>query len=268
MVQHHHYSQPRINKSPEQRKLEKKEKYWDYWDELVKASVYRDTREIPALIEAAQVKGKHVLDAGCGPGRLILPLVRLVETITAVDENNWCIGVVQDLIKEKRLKDKVQTIQAPLVSIPVDDDVSESTYCMWVVHHDKSRWEKIVKELVRITKPGAPIVIGFGSGEKDLPRLEEIGKLDHVAKCREFDKHFHKWCNEQGWKVELQRIPLQFEFRSPEWAAEVFLNTFLPKKMNSVQLNEVKAFLYARMKGNKCVVEQELLLFTIRGGEE
>ncbi len=268
MVQHHHYSQPRVNKSPEVRKKEKEEKYWDYWDELVKASVYRDTLEIPALIEAAQVKGKHVVDAGCGPGRLILPLVRLVETITCVDENNWTIGAVQNLVKEKRLKDKVQTIQSPLVSIPVDDGVSDGTYCMGVIHHDKSRWEKIVKELIRITKPGSPLVIGFSSGEKDLPQLEEIGKLDHVAKCKEFDKRFHKWCQEQGWKVELKRIPLAFEFRSPEWAAEVFLNTFLPKKLNSLQLNEIKVFLHAHMKKDKCVIEQELLLFTLRSKEE
>ncbi|QQR92607.1 MAG: class I SAM-dependent methyltransferase [Candidatus Iainarchaeum archaeon] len=263
-----HYSNPRVNKSPEQRKREKDEKYWDYWDELVKASVYRDTREIPALMEAAQLKGKHVVDAGCGPGRLILPLVRSVETITAIDENNWAINAVQDLIKEKRLKDKVQTIQSPLVSIPVDDGVSESTYCMGVIHYDKSRWEKIVKELIRITAPGSPVVIGFGSGEKDLPKLEEIGKLDHALKCKEFALHFHKWAQEQGWKVELKRIPLQLEFRSPEWAAEVFLNTFLPKKMNPVQLNEVKAFLYAHMKGDKCVIEQELLLFTLRAEDE
>jgi ubiquinone/menaquinone biosynthesis C-methylase UbiE len=264
----HFYSQPRVDKSPEERKQEKDEKYWDYWDELVKASIHRESREIPALIAAAQVKGKHVVDAGCGPGRLILPLIRLVETITAVDENTWCINAVQDLIKEKRLKDKVQTVQSPLVSIPVDDGVSESTYCMWVLHHDKSRWEKIVKELVRITKPGAPVVIGFGSGEKDLPQLEEIAKLDHVVKCKAFDKQFHKWCQEQGWKVELQRIPLTFEFRSPEWAAEVFLNTFLPKKLNSLQIAEVKKFLYAHTKNNKCIIEQELLLFTIRAEEE
>lgn len=263
-----YYSPPRINKPVEQRKREKDEKYWDYWDELTNASVLRESHEIPAIMEAAQIKGKHVVDAGCGPGRLILPFIRSVETITAVDENNWAINAVQDLIKEKRLKDKVQTIQCPLVSIPVDDGVSESTYSVWVIHYDKSRWEKIVKELIRITKPGNPVVIGFGSGEKDLPQLEEIGKLDHVAKCREFALHFHKWAQEQGWKVELKRVPLRFEFRSPEWAAEVFLNTFLPKKMNPMQLNEVKAFLYAHVRSGKCVIEQELLLFTLRTEEE
>ena len=242
--------------------------YWDYWDEMVKASVDRESKEIPALIAAAQLKGKHVIDACAGPGRLILPFSKIAETITVVAESDWVVNVVQDFIKEKRLKDRVQTIQCPLVSIPVDDGVSDSTYCMWEIHHARSRWEKVVKELVRITKPNHPIVIGFSSGEKDLPKLEEIAKPNYVQKCKEFDKYFHQWCQEQNWKVELQRIPLRFEFRSPEWAAEVFMHTFLPKKLGAEQINHIKTFLQNHMKGNKCVIEQELLLFTLRANEE
>lgn len=242
----------------------KGELYWDYWAELVKASVHRETKELPALAEAAQIKGKHVIDAGCGPGRLLVPFSKLAATITAVDESDWVVKVANDVIFEHRLKNKVQVVQAPLVGLPFDDGVSESTYCMWVIHHDKSRWEKIVKELVRVTQSNAPIVIGFASGEKDLPLLEQIGKPDHQKKAKAFDKAFPKWIEEQGWSVEVKKVPLSFEFKSPEWAFDVFSNTFIRRDITDAQRNEVMSFLKQHMKNGKCVIEQELRLYVIR----
>ncbi len=238
--------------------------YWDYWSEMVKASVYRETRELPAIIEAAEITGKNVIDAGCGPGRLILPFSNLAKTITAVDENDWAIKAVQKLIKENKLQNKVQVVQAPLVSLPFDDGVSESTYCMWVIHYAKSRWEKIVKELVRVTIPGNPVVVGFGSSEKDLPRFEEITKTDRVKLCKQFDAHFPDWCKEQGWQMVIKKVPLAFEFKSPEWALEVFSNTFVTRDATDVQRKEMLTFLRNHTKKGGCVIEQELRLSVIR----
>ncbi|MEK6971106.1 MAG: methyltransferase domain-containing protein [archaeon] len=238
--------------------------YWDYWVEMVKASVYRDSRELPAIIDAAQIQGKHVVDAGCGPGRLILPFAKIASTITAVDESDWTRKAVEDLIFEHRLKESVQMVQSPMVGLPFDDGISESTYCMWIIHHAKKRWEKIVHELVRITRPGSPIVIGFASGEKDLPLLEDIVKHNHAQDCHIFDASFPKWIKEQGWSVDVRKVPLAFEFKSPEWAFEVLSNTFLPKKVALVKREELMNFFRSHLKGGKVVIEQELRLYVIR----
>ncbi len=238
--------------------------YWDYWVEMVKASVYRDLRELPAIAETAQIKGKHVMEVGCGPGRLILPFSKIAETITAVDESDWTIKVVENMVFENRLKEKVQIVQSPLVSLPFDDGASEGTYCIWVIHHAKSRWEKIIKECVRVTQANAPIVIGFGSGEGDLPEFEEIVKPDHVRLSKEFAKAFPKWCAEQGWKVDVRSVPLAFEFKSPEWAFEVFSNTFLRGKSSAAQQEKMQTFLRGHVKNGKCVIAQELRLYVIR----
>ncbi len=241
--------------------------YWDYWAEMVKASVYRDTRELPAIIRATQLTGKHVVDVGCGVGRLILPFSPLTKTITAVDESQFTVKTVRDLIFEHRLKDRVQIVQSTLSSLPFDDDVSESTYCLWVIHYAKPRWEKIVAEMVRVTKKGAPVVVGFGSGEGDLPAFEEICKPDRVMLMKEFDDIFPAWVKEQEWKLEMQKVPLQFEFKSPEWALEVFRNTFIPKDLSQEKVNESLAFLQSRVKGNKVIITQELRLYVIRAVE-
>lgn len=238
--------------------------YWDYWEEMVKCSIHRDTRELPAIAEAAEIKGKHVMDVGCGPGRLILPFSKLASTITAVDESDWVIKVVQKLIRENHLMNTVQVAQAPLVGLPFDDGVSESTYCMWIIHHDKNRWDKIVKELVRVTRVGRPVVVGFSSGESDLPQMEEIAKPAHVQKCIEFDTHFPKWCREQEWTVDVRKVPLLFEFKSPEWAFEVFSNTFVRRDISNEQKNQLMQFLKQHVKHGKCVIGQELRLYVIR----
>ena len=237
--------------------------YWDYWEEMVKASVWRETKELPAIAEAAEIKGKHVMDVGCGPGRLILPFSMLAQTITAVDESDWVIKVVNKLIKDHRLNN-VQVAQAPLVGLPFDDSVSESTYCMWVIHHDKSRWDKIVKEMVRVTRAGSPIVVGFSSGDGELPKMEEVCKPAHVQKCKEFDVEFPKWSKEQEWSVEVKKVPLLFEFKSAEWAFEVFSNTFVRRDITNEQKAALTAFLKQHMKDGKCVITQELRLYVIR----
>lgn len=242
--------------------------YWDYWAEMVKASVMRDTHELPAIAAAAQIKGKHVMDVGCGPGRLILPFSALAATITAVDESDWTVKVCEKLVYEHRLRERVQVVQAPLVGLPFDDSVSESTYCLWVIHHDKSRWDKIVKEMVRVTIAGAPIVVGFASGEKDLPQLEELVKPDYVRKCREFDKEFSKWCEEQGWNLTVKKVPLSFVFKSPEWAQEVFMNTFMRRDVPAETHAKILHFLKTHVKNGKCIIEQELRLYVIREEKE
>lgn len=238
--------------------------YWDYWEEMVKASVHRDTKELPALADAAEIKGKHVMDVGCGPGRLILPFSTLAATITAVDESDWTIKTVQMLIREHKLANKVQVAQAPLVGLPFDDGVSESTYCVGVIHHDKSRWEKIVNEMVRVTQQGRPIVVGFSSGESEVAKMEEIAKPAHVQKCKEFDVLFPKWCKEQDWTVEIRKVPLTFEFKSAEWAFEVFSNTFVRRDITNEQKAALTTFLKQHMKHGKCVITQELRLYIIR----
>lgn len=250
--------------TPRKSEKEKDSVYWDYWEEMVKASVWRETKEIPAIADAAEIKGKHVIDAGCGPGRLILPFSTLAATITAVDESDWVIKVVSKIIKDNRLMNTVQVAQAPLVGLPFDDGVSESTYCMWVIHHDKNRWDKIVKELVRVTRAGSPIVVGFSSGEGDLPQLEEVCKPAHVQKCKEFDVLFPKWCKEQEWSVEVRKVPLLFEFKSPEWAFEVFSNTFVRRDITNEQKSQLMQFLKRHVKNGKCVITQELRLYIIR----
>ncbi len=238
--------------------------YWDYWYEMVKASVLRDTKELPAIIDATQMTGKDVIEAGCGPGRLILPFARIAKSITAVDESDWTIKVVNDLVFENRLKERVQVVQSPLVSLPFDDSVADASYCIWIIHYNRSRWEKIVNEMVRVTKAGAPVVIGFSSGEKDLPKLEEITKPHHVQKCKEFDVAFPKWIKEQGWELEVRKVPLTFEFKSPDWGFEVFEHTFFPKKITDAQRQEAMAFLKQHNRGGKTRVEQEMRLYVIR----
>ncbi|MFH0970257.1 MAG: class I SAM-dependent methyltransferase [Candidatus Diapherotrites archaeon] len=243
--------------------LKKDSLYWNYWEELVKASVYRQSREIPAIADAAQINGKNSIDAGCGPGRLILPFSKMAKTITAVDENDWAISSVEKIIKENRL-DNVQVAQSPLVSLPFDDGVSESTYCIWVIHHAKKRWEKIVRELVRVTRSGSPVVVGFASGQKDLPRLEDVVKKGHLSSAQSFDHSFPAWCKEESLSVSLHTVPLSFEFNSPEWALEVFSNTFFPRHIEKESLDAASHFLQQHVRNKKCIIEQELILYTLK----
>jgi ubiquinone/menaquinone biosynthesis C-methylase UbiE len=245
----------------------KNTRYWDYWKEIVKASIDRDTKELPAIAKEAELDGKIVVDAGCGPGRLSIPFSQRAKKMICIDENDWAIKALKDKVKKNGLENKIEVIQSSLEKIPLEDHFSESTYCIWVLYYAKKNWKEITKEIVRITKPNFPIVIGFSSGELDLPLFEQIAKPSWAKLSKDFDGIFPAFCSKQGWETQVQKIPTAFEFDSPSWALEVFANTFLPKELTPKQSKEALEFLQSHTRENITRIEQELRLYTIRSSE-
>lgn len=96
----------------------KKERRWDdsaeYWDQrapgfAVKA---RDSRYASEFLEHARIlPGESVLDIGCGPGTLTLPLARDGHPVTSVDFSAGMLSLLKKRADEEGLQD-VTTVRA------------------------------------------------------------------------------------------------------------------------------------------------------------
>ena len=107
------------------------------------------------LWDESQLKGKLVLDAGCGSGRFSEIALNLGARLIAIDYSSAVDAASQNLSSDSLL-----IAQGDLADLPLPNESLDFVYCIGVLQHTK--WpEKIVAELLRCLKPGGEITLTF-----------------------------------------------------------------------------------------------------------
>lgn len=105
--------------------------------------------------DAAQLKGKLVLDAGCGSGRFSEIALKLGARLIAIDYSNAVDAAYENLKSEN-----VLIVQGDLANLPIQSQSLDFVYCIGVLQHTKNP-ERIVGELLRCLKPGGELTLTF-----------------------------------------------------------------------------------------------------------
>ena len=96
-------------------------------------------------------KAPEILDAGCGPGRQTLDLLRLTDgTITAVDNHGPFLEHLQRRAAEAGLARRVTTLQADMADLPFEDgtfDVIWGEGSIYNIGFDEGlkKWRRLLK---------------------------------------------------------------------------------------------------------------------------
>ncbi|MDO8646064.1 MAG: methyltransferase domain-containing protein [Candidatus Planktophila sp.] len=107
------------------------------------------------LWNAEQLKGKLVLDAGCGSGRFSEIALGLGARLIAIDYSS-----AVDAASENLNSDNLLIAQGDLAILPIPDESLDFIYCIGVLQHTRNP-ERIVAELLRCLKPGGEITLTF-----------------------------------------------------------------------------------------------------------
>jgi ubiquinone/menaquinone biosynthesis C-methylase UbiE len=107
--------------------------------------------------------GDRVLDAGCGPGRFTLELVRLGAQVVAADISPGQLELHRRYTAE--VEDAVEDrVVADVLSLPFADDAFDATVCYGgAVSYVLDRAPEAVAELTRVTRPGGHVLISVMS---------------------------------------------------------------------------------------------------------
>jgi ubiquinone/menaquinone biosynthesis C-methylase UbiE len=110
------------------------------------------------------LKGKKVLDMGCGSGRFTLGFAQLgVEKITGIDLGKTGISVGRKLSEKFGLKN-IEFIEQSVLSLPFDDESFDFVFSKGVLHHT-GNLEKSLDEYHRVLKKGGQgFLYLYGSG--------------------------------------------------------------------------------------------------------
>jgi SAM-dependent methyltransferase len=140
------------------------------------------------MLEGYVRPGDRVLDAGSGPGRFTLELLRLGAHVTALD-----ISPGQLELLRARVPD-VEAIVGDITDLSrFGDDAFDATVCFGgPLSYVTDRADRAVAELARVTKPGGHVlvsvmgfagaVIHFASIIVDLARRDGVARSQEIAR--------------------------------------------------------------------------------------
>jgi SAM-dependent methyltransferase len=137
------------------------------------------------MLEGYVRPGYRVLDAGAGPGRFTLELLRLGAHVTALDISPGQLELLQARVPDA---EAVVGDITDLSAFP--DDSFDATVCFGgPLSYVLERAERAVAELARVTKPGGHVVVsvmGFGGPVIHFaPIIVELARRDGTARLQE-----------------------------------------------------------------------------------
>jgi len=107
-------------------------------------------QRIPRAVVEQHVKGKRVLDMGCGSGRYALALVMLgAASVVAADFQAKAYLAAQAHATQAGLP--VQFMEADVLALPFGDREFDFVFCNGVLHHTRD-WKQGVREYARLMK--------------------------------------------------------------------------------------------------------------------
>ena len=113
----------------------------------------------PVLLEfLGSVRGRRILDAGCGGGYLSRLLARRGGTVDGVDVSAKLIATAE--AEEKKDPLRISYRRADLAHLPFADGTFDATVCN-IVLQDVRRYREAIQEIHRVLRPGGSFVFSI-----------------------------------------------------------------------------------------------------------
>jgi ubiquinone/menaquinone biosynthesis C-methylase UbiE len=154
------------------------------YDEHV-AAAFRESREIPrAGLEKWRRAVRHHLDPT--PGMTLLDIGAGTGAFTAAFADWFGVHVVavepsSAMRSHIRQSELIEVLEGDALSIPLDDDTSDGAWLSLVIHHVPDLGAA-AREIRRVLRPGAPVLIRQGFPDRDLDGIEMIRWFPETAK--------------------------------------------------------------------------------------
>jgi len=129
------------------------------------------------------VRGKTVLDLGCGTGENVIPLIERGAHVIGMDISPDLIAIAQKFVRDANLEASLSVGDAYNTGLP--DESVDVVFCMALIHHLDI---KLVRdEMWRVLRKGGSIILrepvrfskGYARVRGLLPAKEDISEYEH-----------------------------------------------------------------------------------------
>ena len=148
-----------------------------YIQQLLIANALRE----PVLREMVRAlgipAGSYGLDAGCGIGLPCLRLAREVGPtghVTGLDVSAEMLEYGREMVEKAGLSGRISFRQGDIASMPFDDDTFDWAWSVDCVGYGPWDTLNLLKEMLRVLKPGGILAVAAWSSEKLLPGYSRL----------------------------------------------------------------------------------------------
>ena len=116
--------------------------------------------EVVATLAGLIPRGSRVLDAGCGYGRIALPLARLGYRVEGIDLSSEMVQAARQAAREESLD--VGFALGSMTELPLEDSAFGAVICLWSAFNellDQSKQLAAVREMRRVLRLGGLLLV-------------------------------------------------------------------------------------------------------------
>jgi SAM-dependent methyltransferase len=129
------------------------------------------------------VRGKTVLDLGCGDGQNIIPLLERGAHVIGIDISQDLIAIAQKRLNDANLKASLMVGSAYETGLP--DESIDAIFCMALIHHldiklvRNEMWRVLRKDGVTILSEPVRFSKAYAWVRSFLPAREDVSEFEH-----------------------------------------------------------------------------------------
>lgn len=147
---------------------EDQNEFWSNFSEKYHETLYRDVKEYPSLIvrhnyilnliDAEKKDYKKVLDIGCGPGEMLIDLMKRGYSVSGIDISEGMIAVAKDNISTKMPGGEFDLKIGDIEKLDIKDESFDVVICAGVIEY-LGKDDKALSELNRVLKKDGVLII-------------------------------------------------------------------------------------------------------------
>ena len=198
----------------------------NYYEEFSKYEDY--PRKIEKFL-LPKIKGKIVLDLGCGSGKYLKLLAPLSKEYYGLDISKQQLK----LAKEKARKmSNVKFFNSSAENIPLPDKSVDIVIATWVISavNGFKRKKKMLDEINRVLK---------NNGNTYLVENDSKEEFEEIRGHPKRAENYNKWIIKQGFK-QIKNIKTYFKFHSFQAANKIFDKIWGKRVSNQIKSNIIK----------------------------
>ncbi len=195
---------------------------------------YNELLEMPSMIKMlGNLKGKKVLDIGCGPGIYIKKIKKRCKEIKGVDISKECVRIAIEVNPEAEI------FLGDAEKLPFADKEFDAAFASLVFGHLRS-WDAALKEIRRVLKNNGIFCFSIYNPVTENLTSSEKTFRDFLSAKNYFDE---RW-NKRIWKEEL--FGIEAEGVSHHKTYSTIVKTIVKNKFEIVDYLDCRPSLIAK----------------------